>query len=106
MAEMNAARMPVAAHERFAGAVQDADGQFSGLTLGYARLGHDFIADQHRVAHGFQVHGQRPVKQVPVLDAGQQHVAQCALMTEQQADGAQVRQSSGLRHAQAKGRAR
>ncbi|MNV69056.1 hypothetical protein D3C71_1619410 [compost metagenome] len=105
MAEMNAMRMPLTAHQRFAGAMQDADRQFGRLALGYARFGHDFIADQHRVSHRFQVHGQCPVEQVSILDAGEQHVAQCALMTEEQADGAEIRESSSLCHAQAKGRA-
>ncbi|MNI56097.1 hypothetical protein D3C73_1110850 [compost metagenome] len=105
MAEMNAMRMPLTAHQRFAGAMQDADRQFGRLALGYARFGHDFIADQHRVSHRFQVHGQGPVEQVSILDTGEQHVAQCALMAEEQADRAEIGESSSLCHAQAKGRA-
>ncbi|MNQ88592.1 hypothetical protein D3C85_1038620 [compost metagenome] len=83
--------MPAATHERAARAVQDSDGQFGSLTLGRARLSHDLLTDQDCLPHRFQAHGQRPVKQVPILDGGVQHVAQSALMAEQQADGTEIR---------------
>ncbi|MCY1400450.1 hypothetical protein D9M71_155400 [compost metagenome] len=106
MAEMDALRIPLAAHDRFARTVQNSNGQFGGLSLGHARLCHDLLPDQHHLAHRFQVHGQRPIKQVPILDTGQQHIPQRALMTEQQTDDSDIRHAPGFCHAQAKGRAR
>ncbi|MNV47343.1 hypothetical protein D3C71_1392090 [compost metagenome] len=101
--EVDAARAPVRAEQGRAQTERHADGQFRGLATGHRRFGDHLFTNDHHLAALFNEDGQRVVHQMTVAHHHLQCFAQGALMTEQQADHAEVRKLARLGHAQAEG---
>ncbi|MNN74019.1 hypothetical protein D3C81_1901810 [compost metagenome] len=72
--------------------MHDADRQFGSLATVLMRVGDNLLADDHRIASLLNVDRQRVAEQMAVLHNHLQSVTQGALMPEQQADFAEVRQ--------------
>ncbi|MCY1186780.1 hypothetical protein D9M73_276890 [compost metagenome] len=90
--EIDAVGMPVRAEEGGAQAEHHADGKLSGLSAGQRRFGDHLLANDHHLAGLFDEDGQRIIHQVPVMHHHLQGITQRALMAEQQADHAEVRE--------------
>jgi hypothetical protein len=88
MSEMDGARSPVLAEQGARVAREDTDREFDRLPRRGTRFNGEFLPDGDRFARGLDVDGQGLVEQMPVFGRGQQHLAQRALVREQDIDHA------------------
>jgi hypothetical protein len=101
--EIDAVGVPVGTEQCGTQAEHHADGQLCGLLAGHWRFGDHLFANDHHLAGLFDEDRQRIVHQMSVMQHDLQGIAQRALMSEQQADHAEIRELTRLGHAQAEG---
>ncbi|MCY1410256.1 hypothetical protein D9M71_256220 [compost metagenome] len=99
--EVGTDRVPVGAQQRRAQAHHHANGQLGGLAAARGALVDHLFANDHGLAGFLDMNGQGVIEQVTVLHDHPQRIAQVALVAEQQADFAEVRQLAQFGHAQA-----
>ncbi|MCY1435338.1 hypothetical protein D9M71_514280 [compost metagenome] len=99
--EIDADRVPVRTEQGGAEAVHHGDRQLDGLAAVDRHVGDHFLANDHGLAVFFDEDRQGVVDQMAVLHDHLQGLAQGALVAEQQADLAEIRQLAQFGHAQA-----
>ncbi|MNZ55984.1 hypothetical protein D3C78_739200 [compost metagenome] len=103
MGEIGTDRMPVSPQYSRTQTPHDPDRKLRSLTTAARQVADHFFTNDHRLARVFDMNRQRIIEQMPVLHDHQQGITQRALVTEQQADLAKVRQLAQFGHPQAKG---